>query len=279
MFTPEPEIVYEKLVKGVASFFKECGKERAVLGLSGGIDSAVVLCIAREALGKENVQAILMPSPFSTLHSVTDAVELADNLNIEYSVVPIESIYNRYMKELEELFCGEVKGITQENIQARIRANILMAYSNNTGALVLNTSNKSELAMGYGTLYGDLTGALMVIADIYKLQVYSLANYINSLKKVIPDSVLTKEPSAELREDQKDSDSLPEYSILDPHLHSMIEKGKSAKEIISGGGDRVLIDRVEKLMSQSAFKGHQLPPMLQIGENPLLPAHKCIKCS
>ena len=279
MFTPEPEIVYEKLVKGVASFFKECSKERAVLGLSGGIDSAVVLCLAVEALGKENVQAILMPSPFSTLHSVTDAVELADNLNVEYSVVPIESVYNRYVKELEDLFCGDIKGITLENIQARIRANILMAYSNNSGALVLNTSNKSELAMGYGTLYGDLTGALMVIADIYKLQVYSLAHYINSIKKVIPDSILTKEPSAELREDQKDSDSLPEYSILDPVLHAMIEEGKSAKEIISSGGERALVDRIIKLMSASGFKGHQLPPMLQIGDSPLLPAYKCIKCS
>lgn len=279
MFTPEPEIVYEKLVKGVAAFFKECGKERAVLGLSGGIDSAVVLCIAKEALGNENVHAVLMPSPFSTLHSVTDAVELADNLNVEYSVVPIESVYNRYVKELEDLFCGDIKGITLENIQARIRANILMAYSNNTGALVLNTSNKSELAMGYGTLYGDLTGALMVIADIYKLQVYSLAHYINSLKKVIPDSVLTKEPSAELREDQKDSDSIPEYSILDPVLHSMVEEGKSAKEMITSGSDRVLIDRIVKLMSGSAFKGHQLPPMLQLGDNPLLPAYKCIKCN
>ncbi len=279
MFSPEPEIVYEKLVKGVAAFFKECGKERAVLGLSGGIDSAVVLCIAKEALGKENVHAILMPSPFSTLHSVADAVELADNLSIEYTVVPIESVYNRYVKELEDLFCGDIKGITLENIQARIRANILMAYSNNTGALVLNTSNKSELAMGYGTLYGDLTGALMVIADIYKLQVYSLARYINTLDRVIPDSVLTKEPSAELREDQKDSDSLPEYSILDPLLHSMIECGKSAKELISEGGDRVLIDRVVKLMSVSAFKGHQLPQMLLLGENPLLPVYKCIKCN
>jgi NAD+ synthase (glutamine-hydrolysing) len=279
MFTPEPDVVYAKLVKGTASFFRECGKERAVLGLSGGIDSAVVLCIAVEALGKENVHAILMPSPFSTLHSVADAVELADNIGVEYSVTPIDAIYSRYVKEMEDLFCGEIKGITLENIQARIRANILMAYSNNTGALVLNTSNKSELAMGYGTLYGDLTGALMVIADIYKLHVYSLANYINTIKRVIPESILTKEPSAELREDQKDSDSLPEYSVLDPVLHSMIEMGKSAGEMIDSGSDRVLIDRIVKLMSQSTFKGHQLPPMLQLGENPLLPLYKCFKCS
>ncbi len=279
MFTPEPDVVYAKLVKGTAAFFRECGKERAVLGLSGGIDSAVVLCIAVEALGKENVHAILMPSPFSTLHSVADAVELADNIGVEYSVTPIDTIYSRYVKEMEDLFCGEIKGITLENIQARIRANILMAYSNNTGALVLNTSNKSELAMGYGTLYGDLTGALMVIADIYKLQVYSLANYINTIKRVIPESILTKEPSAELREDQKDSDSLPEYSVLDPVLHSMIEMGKSAGEMIDSGSDRVLIDRIVRLMSQSTFKGHQLPPMLQLGGSPLMPLYKCFKCS
>src|SRR3989339_1431642 len=219
----ESDIVYARLVKGVASFFKENGKERAVVGLSGGIDSAVVLCIAAEALGRENVHAVLMPSPFSTLHSVTDAIDLASSLNISYTIVPIEAIYNRYIKELEDFFCDEIKDITIENLQARIRADILMSYSNQTGALLLNTSNKSELAMGYGTLYGDLCGAIMVIADVYKVDVYNLAHYINSIKTVIPNSTLTKAPSAELSAGQKDSDTLPLYDILDPILHSLYE--------------------------------------------------------
>ncbi|MDP3437938.1 MAG: NAD(+) synthase [Bacteroidales bacterium] len=273
------DLLYGKLVRGIELFFRDQGKERAVLGLSGGIDSAVVLSLAVEALGADNVHAVLMPSPYSTLHSVADAVELAGNLNVNHSIVPIEAILNRYINEMEDLFCGDIKGITLENIQARIRANILMAYSNNTGALVLNTSNKSELAMGYGTLYGDLCGALMVIADQYKLQVYSLAHYINSIKKVIPESTITKEPSAELRANQKDSDSLPEYSVLDPILHSLIEEGKSALEIISAGSEMILLDRILKQMASSSFKVHQLPPMLQTGESPLLPPYKCIKCN
>ncbi|HCV15570.1 MAG TPA: NAD(+) synthase [Rikenellaceae bacterium] len=274
----ESDIVYARLVKGVASFFKENGKERAVVGLSGGIDSAVVLCIAAEALGRENVHAVLMPSPFSTLHSVTDAIDLASSLNISYTIVPIEAIYNRYIKELEEFFCDEIKDITIENLQARIRADILMAYSNQTGALLLNTSNKSELAMGYGTLYGDLSGALMVIADLYKLQVYSIAHYINTLEKVIPENTITKEPSAELRVDQKDSDTIPEYNILDPILHMLIEEGKSPEEVIAGGTERILVDRIVKLMKSSAFKVHQLPQMLQLGDSPLQPPFKCLIC-
>ncbi len=278
MFEIKPDITYARLVNGIASFFRENCKEKAVVGLSGGIDSAVVAALAVEALGKENVHAILMPSPFSTLHSVTDAVELAGNLDIEHSIIPIETILHRYTKELEDLFCGEIKEITMENLQARIRANILMAYSNNTGALLLNTSNKSELAMGYGTLYGDLCGALMVIADLYKLQIYALARYINTIKPVIPDSTLTKEPSAELRDNQKDSDTIPEYKILDPVLHSLTEEGKSPDSLIEEGFDRVLVNRVVKLMEISAFKAYQLPPQLQLGNHPLLPSGKCFKC-
>ena len=274
----ESDVVYARLVKGVASFFRENGKDRAVVGLSGGIDSAVVLCIAAEALGRENVHAVLMPSPFSTLHSVTDAIELASNLNISYNIVPIEAIFNKYTKELEEFFCDDIKDITIENLQARIRADILMAYSNQTGALLLNTSNKSELAMGYGTLYGDLSGALMVIADLYKLQVYSIAHYINTLEKVIPHNTITKEPSAELKIDQKDSDTLPEYKILDPILHMLTEEGKSPEEVIAGGTERILVDRIVKLMKSSAFKVHQLPQMLQLGDSPLQPAFKCLIC-
>lgn len=277
MFQLKADILYSRLVNGVSTFFKERGKERAVLGLSGGIDSAVVLAVAAEALGSENLHALLMPSPFSTLHSVTDAIELAENLGVNFSVVPIEGIYNRYVKELEELFCGEIRGVTLENLQARIRGDLLMAYSNNYGPLLLNTSNKSEIAVGYGTLYGDLCGAMMVLADLYKLEVYEVAKYINSIKEVIPLSTLTKEPSAELRDNQKDSDSLPHYELLDPILHAIIEEGKSAEQLVDLGYDRIVVERVDKLFKGSYFKMAQLPPILQVGDFPLAPKDKCLK--
>lgn len=277
MFNTNIDILYGNLVKGLSLFFHNQGKERAVLGLSGGIDSAVVMAIAAEALGKENVHGILMPSPFSTVHSVTDAVELAANLGVKHSIVPIEAIYNRYMKELDQLFNGDVKGITSENLQARIRGNILMAYSNNSGALLLNTSNKSELAMGYGTLYGDLCGAIMVLGDVYKLQAYNIAHYINSRGKIIPESTITKEPSAELRDNQKDSDSLPEYSILDPILHALLEEGKKPEELIENGAERIIVERIVRLNKNSEFKAAQIPPVIQVTDFPLLPKNKCIK--
>ncbi|MDD2583610.1 MAG: NAD(+) synthase [Bacteroidales bacterium] len=277
MFNTNIDILYGNLVKGLSLFFHNQGKERAVLGLSGGIDSAVVMAIAAEALGKENVHGILMPSPFSTVHSVTDAVELAANLGVKHSIVPIEAIYNRYMKELDQLFNGDVKGITSENLQARIRGNILMAYSNNSGALLLNTSNKSELAMGYGTLYGDLCGAIMVLGDVYKLQAYNIAHYINCRGKIIPESTITKEPSAELRDNQKDSDSLPEYSILDPILHALLEEGKKPEELIENGAERIIVERIVRLNKNSEFKAAQIPPVIQVTDFPLLPKNKCIK--
>lgn len=277
MFNTNIDILYGNLVKGLSLFFHNQGKERAVLGLSGGIDSAVVMAIAVEALGKENVHGILMPSPFSTVHSVTDAVELAANLGVKHSIVPIEAIYNRYMKELDQLLNGDIKGITSENLQARIRGNILMAYSNNSGALLLNTSNKSELAMGYGTLYGDLCGAIMVLGDVYKLQAYNIAHYINSRGKIIPESTITKEPSAELRDNQKDSDSLPEYSLLDPILHALLEEGRKPEELIENGAERIIVERIVRLNKNSAFKAAQIPPVIQVTDFPLLPKNKCIK--
>lgn len=273
------DIVYEKIVKTLRGFFKEAGKEKGVLGISGGIDSAVVAAISADALGAGNVHGLIMPSSFSTMHSVTDAVELGDNLGISYSIVPIEGIFNKFVREFDSLFCEETKKLTLENLQARIRANILMSYSNQTGALLLNTSNKSELAMGYGTLYGDLCGAIMVVGDIYKVDIYNLAHYINSIKRVIPDSTLTKAPSAELSVGQKDSDTLPIYDILDPILHSLYEKGMTPEELISSGTDRVLLDRIQQLHNASAFKGYQLPQMIQIGNHPLLPLDKCVKLS
>lgn len=269
-------MIHDRLVGSIRTFFRDAGKNSAVVGLSGGIDSAVVLALAVEALGRDNVQAILMPSPYSTLHSVTDAVELADNLGVKYNIVPIEGVFNRFVKELDDLFDNEIKRITIENLQARIRGVILMAFSNQTGSLLLNTSNKSEVAMGYGTLYGDLTGALMVLADVYKLQVYSIANYINRDKAIIPAAIITKEPSAELSENQKDSDTLPVYSVLDPILHSLIEEGKSSEELIECGADRNLVNRIRHMMNSVKFKVHQLPQMIQTGNHPILPKDKCL---
>jgi NAD+ synthase (glutamine-hydrolysing) len=269
--------VYDRLITGIREFFKNANATKAIVGLSGGIDSALVATLITDALGNESVHGILMPSPFSTLHSVSDALDLVSNLGISHNIVPIEGIYNKYIKEFNLIFDNHLKDITSENIQARIRANILMGYSNNTGALLMNTSNKSEIAMGYGTMYGDLCGALMVIGDLYKSEVYSLSKYINREKIIIPESTIIKEPSAELKLDQKDSDTLPEYSVLDPILHMIIEMGKNRDQLIEIFKDSDLIDRVYDLMNRSSFKSHQLPPMLQIGENPILPPYKCIK--
>ena len=195
--------VHSRIIRTIRDFFAQAGMSRAVLGLSGGLDSAVVAALAAEALGKDNVTGILMPSSWSTVHSVNDAVTLADNLGIKYHIVPISAIYDRFMKETEPLFEGDFHwDITQENLQARIRSTILMIYSNRHRALLLNTTNKSELSMGYGTLYGDLCGALMVIADLYKTEVYEMAAWINRNGEVIPSSTIAKAPSAELKEGQ-----------------------------------------------------------------------------
>ncbi len=264
------EEIHSTLVSSLRNFFAKCGQKKAVLGLSGGIDSAVVAALAAEALGKENVCGILMPSPFSTMHSLTDAMDLANNLDIEHMVIPIEKMYMRAIRDLEPIFKGDDSwDNTQENIQARIRGMIIMAYSNRHGALALNTSNKSELAMGYGTLYGDLAGAVMVIADIYKIQVYDLARHINREKTIIPISTITKAPSAELRHDQKDSDTLPDYALLDPVLHALIEEGRTKEELIKEGVEEALIDRILTLKARSAFKVHQMPPVIKISEKPI----------
>ena len=276
MLNLNPQPLHDRIVYSIKRFFNEAGRERAVLGLSGGIDSALVASLAVEALGRENVHGILMPSPFSTVHSVTDSVELAENLGISYSILPIEGIFEKFQAELKDIFNDEPKRLVIENLQARIRGVALMAWTNQNASLLLNTSNKSEIAMGYGTLYGDLAGALMVIADLYKLQVYSVARYVNRVERIIPESILVKEPSAELSINQKDSDTLPEYSVLDPILYSLIEEKRSATDLIEEGCDISLINRIMHLINSSAFKAHQLPPMIRIGESPILPENKCV---
>ncbi|HIZ86942.1 MAG TPA: NAD(+) synthase [Candidatus Coprenecus pullistercoris] len=272
------ETVHDSIIRSVRDFFASAGKSRAVLGLSGGIDSAVVAAIAAEALGKDNVTGILMPSSYSTVHSVNDAVLLADNLGIKYSIVPIEKIYDRFLKETEPLFEGDFHwDTTQENLQARIRGTILMLYSNRHGALLLNTTNKSELSMGYGTLYGDLCGALMVIADLYKTEVYELAAYINRETELIPTSTMTKAPSAELRDGQKDTDSLPPYEILDPVLYKLNEGGLSKEQILQEGTDKALVERIMRLRGAASFKAHQLAPEVKISSRPLLDRSKWVE--
>lgn len=269
--------VHDLIISKIRGFFASCGKSKAVLGISGGIDSALVAALAAEALGKENVHGILMPSQFSSLHSVSDSVDLANNLGIKYDVIPIEKIYKRFMLEMHNFFEIGKWSVAQENIQARARGTILMTYSNRYDALLLNTSNKSELFMGYGTLYGDLCGALMVIADLYKLQVYELSNYINRSGEIIPKSIIEKAPSAELRPGQKDTDSLPDYKILDPVLHALHEEELTFDEVITSKGvDRELLERILRLKKGAAFKIMQIPPVLTVGDKPVVPPFKCI---
>jgi len=257
-------LIHDALVLGIKDYFGKIGFKTAVVGLSGGLDSAVTTVLAVEALGKENVRVLLMPSQFSSEHSVKDAVDLAKNLGIRYDIVPIKDIFESYLQELNPLFEGRKFDVTEENIQARIRGNLLMAISNKFGNILLNTSNKSEMSVGYGTLYGDLAGGISVIADVYKTEVYELAHFINRNKEIIPVNTIQKPPSAELRPNQKDSDSLPEYEILDPILKHYIEGRKSPKEIIAMGYDETLVNRILKLVNRNEFKRYQTAPVLRV---------------
>lgn len=256
--------VYNALVLGVKDYFTKMGFKKAILGSSGGIDSAVTLAIACDALGKENVHAILMPSPYSTDHSVNDAVQLSKNLDNPYDTIPIKEVYESFLTTLKPLFKELPFSLAEENIQSRSRGNLLMALANKFGYVLLNTSNKSELATGYGTLYGDMAGGLGVLGDCYKLQVYELAKYINRSKEIIPQHIITKAPSAELRPDQKDSDSLPAYEILDQILFQYIEKRASPNAIKALGFDPELVDKTLKMVNSNEYKRNQFCPIIRI---------------
>ncbi len=265
-FNPELNIsqVYDAIVLGIKDYFSKMGFSTAIIGSSGGIDSAVTIALACEALGKENVRAILMPSEYSSSHSVNDAEQLSKNLENPYDIIPIKNIYEEFLNELKPVFNNLPFGVAEENIQARTRGNLLMAIANKFGYILLNTSNKSELAVGYGTLYGDMAGGLGVLGDCYKLQVYELAKYINSKQEVIPENIINKAPSAELRPDQKDSDSLPPYEILDKILYQYIERVQGPKEIKSLGFNAALVDRILKLVNRNEYKRNQFCPIIRI---------------
>ena len=256
--------VYKALVLGVKDYFNKMGFKRAILGSSGGIDSAVTLAIACDALGKENVHAILMPSPYSSEHSVNDAVQLSKNLDNPYDIIPIKEVYESFLGTLKPIFKDLPFSLAEENIQSRSRGNILMAIANKFSYVLLNTSNKSELATGYGTLYGDMAGGLGVLGDCYKMQVYELAKYINRHKEIIPFHIITKAPSAELRPDQKDSDSLPAYEILDQILFQYIEKRADPASIKALGFDNALVDKTLKMVNTNEYKRNQFCPIIRI---------------
>jgi NAD+ synthase (glutamine-hydrolysing) len=257
-------LIRRALVTGIRDYFGKLGFQRAVLGLSGGVDSALTLALAAEALGPEQVLAVLMPSPYSSQHSVDDSLELCANYGVPHISIPIQTAMEAFMEQLGPHFAGRPFDLTEENLQARIRAVYLMALSNKLGYILLNTSNKSEAAVGYGTLYGDMCGGLSVIGDVYKTDVYALCRHINASGPQIPEHILTKAPSAELRPNQKDSDSLPDYADLDAVLYHYIEERLGPREIIALGYDEVLVRRTLRLVNTSEYKRHQTPPILRV---------------
>jgi NAD+ synthase (glutamine-hydrolysing) len=256
--------IYDALLLGIRDYFNKMGFKKAILGSSGGADSALTLALACEALGAENVTAVLMPSQYSTEHSVADAVALSKNLGNPYHIIEIKPLYDAFMQQLEPVYRGTPFGLAEENIQARSRGNVLMAIANKQGQILLNTTNKSECACGYGTLYGDMAGGISVLGDVYKTQVYALMEYINRNGEIIPNNILTKAPSAELRPNQKDSDSLPDYAILDAILYQYIEQRKSPRHIESLGFDPALVQRVLKLVNSSEYKRNQFCPIIRV---------------
>ncbi len=268
IITPAPRSdvsqIYRALVLGIRDYFQKSGFSKAVLGLSGGIDSALVCALAAEALGPENVMAVLMPSEYSSDHSLKDAMDLVKNLGCQHEVIPIKDAITAFEKIMKPIFKGLPFSVAEENIQARSRAIIVMAMSNKFGYILLNTSNKSECAVGYGTLYGDMAGAIAVLGDVYKTQVYQLSNYINRNGEIIPINSIIKPPSAELRPGQKDSDSLPDYDVLDKILFQYVEMRKSSAHIIQLGYDAALVKKVLKMVNNAEFKRNQAPPILRV---------------
>jgi len=261
---PEIEKIHDALVLGIKDYFVKTNLKNAIIGLSGGIDSAVTLVTAVNALGNENVRVLLMPSKYSSEHSVKDAIELANNLKVHYDITPIQPSVDSLLDTLKPIFEGLPEDIAEENIQARVRGLLLMALSNKFGNILLNTSNKSEIAVGYGTLYGDMNGGLSILGDMYKTDVYRLAKYINSHKEIIPLNIIKKPPSAELKPNQKDTDSLPEYGVLDAILFRYIEQQKNCDDIIKEGFDEALVLKVLKMVNFNEYKRFQTPPILRI---------------
>ena len=257
-------MIHDALVLGIRNYFQKLGFQKAIIGLSGGIDSALTAALAAEALGHKHVYNVLLPSEFSSEHSIKDAVELAENLQMPYDLISIEEAHHTVEHALKPYFKDLPFNVAEENIQARIRGVLLMALSNKFGYILLNTSNKSEVAVGYSTLYGDMNGGLSVLGDVYKTQVFELARYINREKEIIPENIITKPPSAELRPDQKDTDSLPEYDILDEILYQYIENREGPKEIIAMGFEEKLVRRILKLVNTSEYKRYQTPPILRV---------------
>jgi len=261
---PDDEEIGRALILGLRDYIRKCGFNDVVIGLSGGIDSAVTAAIAVEALGADHVTGIAMPSQFSSQHSIDDARDLAKNLGIAFHVVPIAETYAPYETAIDGMFGEHKFDITNENLQARIRGNILMAWSNRTGAMVLSTGNKSELAVGYCTLYGDMAGGLALLGDVYKTMVYRVAHWLNREREMIPPSTITKPPSAELRPNQLDQDSLPPYDVLDGILKLYIEEWREVDQIVAAGFDRALVQRVLKLVDTNEFKRRQAAPTIRV---------------
>lgn len=257
-------LIHDALVLGIRDYFSKLGFKKAILGLSGGIDSAVTAALAVRALGAENVRGLLMPSQHSSDHSVQDARQLAQNLGIQYDLIPIEPLYEAFESSLSPLFWAFPANLTEENIQARVRGTLLMAMSNKYGSILLNTSNKSEMAVGYGTLYGDMCGGLAVLGDVYKTEVYELAHYLNKDGESIPANSIAKPPSAELRPGQKDSDSLPLYEVLDPLLYQYIECRKGPNALLEQGFEPELVKRVLRMVNINEFKREQAAPVIRV---------------
>jgi NAD+ synthase (glutamine-hydrolysing) len=258
------EKIHDALILGIKDYFLKMGFRKATLGLSGGIDSALVLVLAVEALGSENVRVLLMPSRYSSDHSVEDALQLARTLGVQHEIITIQPVVDSFEQSLAPVFAGTKSDVTEENIQARTRGILLMAISNKFGHILLNTTNKSECAVGYGTLYGDMNGGLSILGDVYKTDVFRMARWINRDREIIPENTILKPPSAELRPDQKDSDSLPDYDTLDQILFNYIELNMSPDEIIAKGFDSATVLKTVKMVNQNEYKRFQAPPIIRV---------------